>query len=61
MAKVASAAMEFTEVPPSTVPTVNVVLGKVGVFNSEILAIAFPWRELRLPYRRHRRNVRRGL
>ena len=27
MAKTASAAMEFTEVPPATVPTVNVVLG----------------------------------
>ena len=38
----ASAAMALTEVPPVTVPTVNVVLGSDGVCKSEIFAIARP-------------------
>ena len=42
MANVASAAIEFTEVPPVTVPTVNVVLGNRGVCNSAMYAIALP-------------------
>ena len=41
----ASGAMVFTDVPPPTVPTVKVVLGKLGVRTSAILAIArpMPW------------------
>jgi hypothetical protein len=37
-----SAAMALTEVPPATVPTVKVVFGSFGGFNSEIFAIARP-------------------
>ncbi|MNT88648.1 hypothetical protein D3C72_2292380 [compost metagenome] len=45
MAMRASGAMVFTEVPPPTVPTVKVVLGKLGVRTSAILAMArpMPW------------------
>jgi hypothetical protein len=32
----------MTEVPPLTVPTVNVVFGSPGVCSSEIFAIALP-------------------
>ena len=41
----ASAAMVLTDVPPPTVPTVNVVFGSVGVRMSAIFAIArpMPW------------------
>jgi hypothetical protein len=42
IANVASAAIEFTEIPPSTVPTVNVVLGNLGVSISAIFDIALP-------------------
>ncbi len=47
----ASAAMAFTDVPPVTVPTVNVVLGSVGVRTSPIFAIARPiaWIALVVP------------
>jgi hypothetical protein len=38
----ASAAIALTEVPPLTVPTVNVVFGSEGVCRSAILAIARP-------------------
>ena len=38
----ASAAIALTEVPPVTVPTVNVVLGSDGGCNSPIFAIALP-------------------
>jgi len=34
--------MALTEVPPRTVPTVNVVLGEEGVLTSAIFAIARP-------------------
>ena len=44
----ASGAMVLTEVPPPTVPTVNVVFGKLGVRMSAILAMArpMPWMAL---------------
>ena len=42
IANTASAAMEFTEVPPATVPTVKVVFGELGVSRSPIFAIARP-------------------
>jgi hypothetical protein len=38
----ASGEMVLTEVPPAMVPTVKVVLGKLGVCTSEIFAIARP-------------------
>ncbi len=34
--------IEFTEVPPPTRPTLNVVFGSVGTWNSAIFAMARP-------------------